>query len=365
MGFLSSLAGNDGRPQPPLAPVPYPLGVIPFFTQHQQEIVLKIREKKFSMSGDDFGVKDARTGQVMFKVDGKSLSLRDEKGESRRARRGETSGYTGSLASLRSSLADAVFRCLSISSPSYYTHLLTRASSLSPLSSSNRRKHSIARPPSTSINLTYLSICQSSSPTSGTTDTRFPTPIATNPGSQINLSRHHPVVKDARGQPLFSIKHKLIAIHSTYYGVHPQSNDTLFTVKSGFSFGTKLTATFKNLAGGAASGHVEEELVLRGDLLDRSAEIMTKQGVVVARISRSFLNMGEMFCESAGSSLRSCRVRPRSIPLSCTTSTSIRSVLTRIISSECQTNGKKAKARSKASRRADLNAWVDMVAPER
>lgn len=94
---------------------------------------------------------------------------------------------------------------------------------------------------------------------------------------------------------MFSIKHKLIAIHSTYLGVQPKTGDTLFTVKSGLSFGTKLTATFKNLAGGGQ----EEELILRGDMLDRSAEITTKQGVVVARISRSFLNMGEMFCESS------------------------------------------------------------------
>jgi hypothetical protein len=117
------------------------------------------------------------------------------------------------------------------------------------------------------------------------------------PISPPHTSHRPAVIKDARGQPLFSIKHKLIAIHSTYLGVHPQSNETLFTVKSGFSFGTKLTATFRNLAGGA--GGQEEELILRGDMLDRSAEIMTKQGVVVARISRSFLNMGEMFCESS------------------------------------------------------------------
>lgn len=69
----------------------------------------------------------------------------------------------------------------------------------------------------------------------------------------------------------------------------------LFTVKSSFSFGTKLTATFKNLAGDGR----EHELVLRGDMLDRSAEITTDGGVVVARISRSFANAGEVFCESS------------------------------------------------------------------
>jgi len=80
MGLLSSLTNPSSRPLPPLLPVPHPLGVIPFFTQHQQEIVLQVREKKFSLSGDDFAVKDARSGAVMFGVDGKAMSLRDEKG---------------------------------------------------------------------------------------------------------------------------------------------------------------------------------------------------------------------------------------------------------------------------------------------
>jgi uncharacterized protein YxjI len=101
-------------------------------------------------------------------------------------------------------------------------------------------------------------------------------------------------VKDARGQKLFTIQHKLLSIHSTYQGIDPTSGSVLFTVKSSLSLGTKLTATFKNLAGDGR----DHELVLRGDLLDRSAEITTEGGVPVARISRSFANAGEIFCTS-------------------------------------------------------------------
>lgn len=105
---------------------------------------------------------------------------------------------------------------------------------------------------------------------------------------------HLAAVKDARGQKLFTIQHKLLSIHSTYQGIDPTSGSVLFTVKSSLSFGTKLTATFKNLAGDGR----DHELVLRGDLLDRSAEITTEGGVPVARISRSFANAGEIFCTS-------------------------------------------------------------------
>lgn len=63
----------------PLAPVPAPIGVIPHFTQHGQQIALKVRERKISISGDDFAVKDAISGQTMFRVEGKVFSLSDKK----------------------------------------------------------------------------------------------------------------------------------------------------------------------------------------------------------------------------------------------------------------------------------------------
>ncbi|KAG7562903.1 hypothetical protein FFLO_01593 [Filobasidium floriforme] len=181
MGFLSNLVGPGPAPPPPLQPVPQPIGVIPYYTQHRGQIALKVRERKMSFSGDDFAVKDAYNGQTMFQVDGSAFSFRQNKS-----------------------------------------------------------------------------------------------------------------VKDARGQKLFTIQHKLLSIHSTYQGIDPTSGSVLFTVKSSLSFGTKLTATFKNLAGDGR----DHELVLRGDLLDRSAEITTEGGVPVARISRSFANAGEIFFDN-------------------------------------------------------------------
>ena len=82
MGFLSNLAGAGPAPPPPLQPVPQPIGVIPYFTQHKGQIALKVRERKMSLSGDDFSVKDAYTGQTMFQVDGSTFSFRQNKCES-------------------------------------------------------------------------------------------------------------------------------------------------------------------------------------------------------------------------------------------------------------------------------------------
>lgn len=55
--------------------------VIPYFTQHNQQIALRVRERKMSFSGDDFTVKDAVSGQVMFQVDGSAMAIRDNKSE--------------------------------------------------------------------------------------------------------------------------------------------------------------------------------------------------------------------------------------------------------------------------------------------
>jgi uncharacterized protein YxjI len=62
-----------------LAPAPAPIGVHAHFTQHPQEVALKIRERKVSISGDDFAVKDAVTGATIFKVEGKVFSISDKK----------------------------------------------------------------------------------------------------------------------------------------------------------------------------------------------------------------------------------------------------------------------------------------------
>ncbi|KAK0525387.1 hypothetical protein OC835_005626 [Tilletia horrida] len=178
MGLFSNLAG---RPEPaaPLAPVPKPLGVLPQYTIHQNQMALKIRERKTGFSGDNFRVKDAVTDQAIFEVDGKVFSLSSKKD-----------------------------------------------------------------------------------------------------------------ILDATGKPLFTLRRKHLSLHMTYEGYAPGTDsDPLFVVKASFSFGTKLTATFNNRAGAGEP----VTLVLKGDLFDRKAEISTESGVPVARISRSFANLGELF----------------------------------------------------------------------
>lgn len=65
----------------PLAAASHAVGVFPQYTRHTTPIALKIREKKLSLTGDDFDIKDAATGAVVFHVDGKAFSIRGRKGE--------------------------------------------------------------------------------------------------------------------------------------------------------------------------------------------------------------------------------------------------------------------------------------------
>lgn len=94
---------------------------------------------------------------------------------------------------------------------------------------------------------------------------------------------------DASGRHLFTVIKRILAIHATFDGVDPKDDDkVLFTVKKGFSLGAKLSVKFKNII---ADGQ-EQRFELRGDWFDRKAEL-TWNGVPVARIGRSFLNIRE------------------------------------------------------------------------
>ncbi|KND00253.1 uncharacterized protein SPPG_04584 [Spizellomyces punctatus DAOM BR117] len=63
-----------------LQPLPHPIAAVDQRFCLQQPVSLLIKEKIFSFSGDDFSIKDATTGQVYFKVDGRALlSLREKK----------------------------------------------------------------------------------------------------------------------------------------------------------------------------------------------------------------------------------------------------------------------------------------------
>ncbi|CAO1635824.1 unnamed protein product [Jaminaea pallidilutea] len=176
MGLFGS-SGTAARG--PLPPAPHPIGVSAAYTSHGQEVPLRVRERKISFSGDDFTVKDALTGNSVFKVEGKSFSLSGRK-----------------------------------------------------------------------------------------------------------------TVHDASGKALFTIRKKHFALKPTYYGEDSQSEQTVFTVASSvFTIGTKLKVVFKNTAGRGE----EMKLELRGDLFDRKAEITMESGQPVARVSRDFVNAGQLF----------------------------------------------------------------------
>jgi len=94
---------------------------------------------------------------------------------------------------------------------------------------------------------------------------------------------------DNQGRPLFDLRNKLMSIHKTFYAQAP-NGDHLFEVKSKFSIGkSKMIATFNN-----ASTNAPIELLVKGDWFDRSATI-TLNGMVIAQISRHFMNMREIF----------------------------------------------------------------------
>lgn len=77
MGLFSGISNKIAYG--PLPPAPHPVGVNGFYTQHTNELALRIRERKVAFSGDDFAVKDAANGQTIFKVNGKVMSLSGKK----------------------------------------------------------------------------------------------------------------------------------------------------------------------------------------------------------------------------------------------------------------------------------------------
>jgi len=97
---------------------------------------------------------------------------------------------------------------------------------------------------------------------------------------------------DNSGRPLFTLRKKVLSIHTTFYAEAPDEK-VLFECKSQWSFGkAKLNATFVNLA----SDNREIELHIRGSWFDRKANILLDD-VVVASISRSFFNARQIFAD--------------------------------------------------------------------
>jgi len=162
---------------PTLAPFNPPLGPQPPSTKlyHPQQVTLALKEKIFSLSGDDFTVKTAE-GLDICKVKGKAISLRDTK--------------------------------------------------------------------------------------------KF---------------------SDMQGHELFSLTNKMLAITKSFHGTSPDGKHD-FEVAGKFKLmGSKSVVTFKN-----ASDGKEVELVVKGDWMDRSAEI-TYMDKPVAVISRKFFNASQFF----------------------------------------------------------------------
>ncbi|KAG8685503.1 hypothetical protein FRC09_014702 [Ceratobasidium sp. 395] len=161
----------------PLAAQQVPLGVMPKYAQNY-ELTLKLREKKWSMSGDSYAITDTQ-GRPYFKMEGHAFHIRDKK-----------------------------------------------------------------------------------------------------------------TLMEANGQPVFNIQNKLLSIHHQYlvYNANQSTeSEPLFLVKSHFSLtGAKLDVTFTNAADGR-----QVVFELKGSFFDRNAEI-TMGGQPVARITRQFMNAGEL-----------------------------------------------------------------------
>jgi uncharacterized protein YxjI len=96
------------------------------------------------------------------------------------------------------------------------------------------------------------------------------------------------VFTDMAGQELFELKSKTLALFKSFTATSAVGHN--FEVKGHFSIGkSKSTCHFRNFANGQ-----DIELEIRGDWFDRSA-VISYNGATVATISRSFVNVREVF----------------------------------------------------------------------
>ncbi|PWZ03012.1 hypothetical protein BCV70DRAFT_214489 [Testicularia cyperi] len=166
------------RVEAPLAPAPFPMGIFPEYTRHTTQIALKVRERKMSFTGDDFSIKDAVTGAMVFDIQAKAFSFRGSK-----------------------------------------------------------------------------------------------------------------VVVDTQNRKLFMIEKAPFSLPSRYQGVDVANpKKVLFEVSGASFFGTRLEIKFNNTA---ADGR-PMTFKLDGDWASRDAVITNSDGMLVARISRQFMNAGEL-----------------------------------------------------------------------
>ena len=105
---------------------------------------------------------------------------------------------------------------------------------------------------------------------------------------KVFSARDKKMFSDMQENEIFTLTNKMFSIQKSFHGESPQGHN--FEIKGHFKLmGSRSTVTFKN-----ASDGKEVELEVKGDWLDRSAEILY-EGKVVASISRKFFNAREFF----------------------------------------------------------------------
>ena len=77
MGALTGMGGNQMHMM--LQPLAVPLVVTEQIYMTQQQVSLLLSEQVLGLSGDDFKITDAYTGQLWFQINGKAFSFRDKK----------------------------------------------------------------------------------------------------------------------------------------------------------------------------------------------------------------------------------------------------------------------------------------------
>ncbi|KAK5173593.1 uncharacterized protein LTR77_002274 [Saxophila tyrrhenica] len=94
---------------------------------------------------------------------------------------------------------------------------------------------------------------------------------------------------DMRDNELFTLSNKMMAISKSFHGTSPNGTANFEVTGKIKLMGSRSVVTFKN-----ASDGKDVEMEVKGDWLDRSAEI-TYQDKPVAAISRKFFNAREFF----------------------------------------------------------------------
>ncbi|TFK48430.1 DUF567-domain-containing protein [Heliocybe sulcata] len=102
--------------------------------------------------------------------------------------------------------------------------------------------------------------------------------------------RNRKLLCDAQGQPILNIRDQIFTLFKQFRIYAGETEEPeICHVKRHFSMlGDKLSVHFQNFDGR------EVELLVKGSILDRHAEIYAGD-IVVARIHRKFMNVGEVF----------------------------------------------------------------------